>query len=56
MNTIDVRYKATPAWNTHRAVRVEKCTQCGTCYPDRYLEAAALHDGVCGACREGCHD
>lgn len=55
MNTapaIDLRYKAGPAWDTHRAVRVERCIACRTCYPDRYLAAADIIEGVCGTCRK----
>ena len=39
------------AWEADRPSIVEKCTQCRTCYPDRYLEHADLVNGICVTCR-----
>lgn len=54
MTTLVINLQSRAAsWEADRPTRVEKCTQCGTCYPERYLTLADLRDGVCVECRGG---
>lgn len=41
-----------PAWEADRPLAVEKCLVCRTCYPERHLAQADIHEGVCRVCRE----
>ena len=43
--------RASQGWEKDRPASVEKCQGCGTCYPERYIEDAAMVNGVCITCR-----